>query len=522
MENLVGSKLGHFDLQELIGEGGMATVYLATQPSIGRQVAVKVLDRDVGKQRKDWLERFHREVDVIAQLQHPHILPVYDFGEEEDHLYIVMAYIDAGTLTDRLSANPLSLAETIRFTRQIVDALEYAHTKGIIHRDIKPSNILIDAQDNVYLADFGLAKILESEVNITGTATIGTPTYMAPEMINQNGMSPLVDVYALGATVFQMLSGRPPYEADTTMGVLIAHINNPIPNILELRPDLPEEIQEIIEKSMAKLPDNRFQSPVALAEALERLLDNGTLVDSSAALLFTDMTGHVIFVDSYFLKLTGRSSASVREIIGQSVHKTLGIEKETVDQLLQEVSRIGQVQNRVLDIVDTIGQPIHVACSGSATYDEQGACIGVDLTLRYASLPGAGVSHLSTPTSVYNTEERQNIEFYFRAQMDAIRVLLMRLGGQRLVLKLQAIVNETSERNDWPVRMEDSQIEIEIYSLRPDIYRALFAKAVTFASGVIGRGVVEKQLKAVDQQMGDNAGQLAEELGLQELLYNVQ
>jgi serine/threonine-protein kinase len=268
MSSLAGQRFGQYELIEIVGSGGMATVYLATQESIGREVAVKVLPR-IFTHDATFIERFTREVQVIARMQHPHILPVHDFGENEGQPYIVMAYLDGGTLSDHIDEGPMPLADTRRTVRQVCDALDYAHGQGIIHRDLKPSNVLLDRQGNAYLADFGIAKVTESTAQLTGSGMVGTPAYMAPEMAQPGGVTALVDVYALGVTVYQMLAGRAPYEADTPMGILLAHVSSPIPDIRLVRPDLPNAVQEVINGSMAKMPEMRYSSPGVVAEALE-------------------------------------------------------------------------------------------------------------------------------------------------------------------------------------------------------------------------------------------------------------
>src|SRR5579871_3679625 len=173
MKDLVGQNLGQYQILGEIAKGGMSTVYRAKQMSMGREVAIKVLPSAL-MHDSNFADRFHREVDIIARLQHPHILPVYDFGEQDEMPYIVMAYIRGGTLSERIKQQgPMSLPEVTRIVKQVADALDYAHSKGIIHRDFKPSNVLLDEQGNTYLADFGLAKLVEAQQQITGTAMLG-------------------------------------------------------------------------------------------------------------------------------------------------------------------------------------------------------------------------------------------------------------------------------------------------------------------------------------------------------------
>jgi alpha-glucoside transport system substrate-binding protein len=269
MMDFTGRTLGQYEILELIGHGGMANVYRAIQPSMGREVAIKVMPAHF-LQDPTFLERFTREVRVIARLQHPRILPVHDFGEYEGMPYIVMAYMPGGTVADRIRemGSGLPLDETARLVGQIAEALDYAHSEGIIHRDFKPSNVLLDKHENAYLADFGIAKVTEATAQLTGSGIVGTPAYMAPEMAERGGVSPLIDVYALGVTLYQMLTGQLPYDAETPMGILMAHGLRPIPDARAVRPDLSPDTQMVIERAMAKDPTVRYQTAGDLAADL--------------------------------------------------------------------------------------------------------------------------------------------------------------------------------------------------------------------------------------------------------------
>ena len=269
MPSLVGRKLGQYEILEEIGHGGMADVYRAVQSSMGREVALKVLPTHF-LQDRTFLERFAREVRVISQLQHPHILPVYDFGEDDGLPYIVMAHIPGGALADRIeeSSGGLPFQDVVRITDQVARALDYAHKQGIIHRDLKPSNILLDREGNAYLSDFGIAKVTEATAQLTGSGIVGTPAYMAPEMARRGGVTPLIDVYALGVTLYQMLTGQLPYEADTPMGTLMAHGLEPIPDARTRRADIPDGVQYVVEHAMAKDPKERYLTAVELAADL--------------------------------------------------------------------------------------------------------------------------------------------------------------------------------------------------------------------------------------------------------------
>jgi serine/threonine-protein kinase len=252
------------------------------QASIEREVAIKVLPESFMRD-PTFQERFTREVKVIARLQHPRILPVYDFGSYHGQPYIVMAYLPGGTVEERIRQMPggLPLKEIVRLVSQVAEGLDYAHMHGIIHRDLKPSNILMDKVGNAYLADFGIAKVSEAAAQLTGSGIIGTPSYIAPEMAERGEVSPLVDVYALGVTLFEMLTGRLPYKGDTPIAVVMAHIRQPVPDARALRSGLPDSVQAVIEKAMAKDSSQRFATPGALAEALdEAVRAAGALVDT--------------------------------------------------------------------------------------------------------------------------------------------------------------------------------------------------------------------------------------------------
>jgi serine/threonine-protein kinase len=270
MSDLSGQTIGPYHILGLIGHGGMADVYRALQTNIEREVAIKVLPATF-LQDRSFLDRFKREVKIIAQLQSPRILPVYDYGEHNGQPYIVMAYLTGGTLTQQIKASRggLPLDEVVRLVGQMAEGLDFAHEKGIVHRDFKPSNVLLDEKGNAHLADFGIAKATAETAQLTGSGMIGTPTYMAPEMSQPGGITSLVDIYALGVTVYQMLAGQSPFRADTPMGMMMAHVNLPVPGVRELRPDLPDGVQAVIEGAMAKDPNQRTPRAGEVARRLQ-------------------------------------------------------------------------------------------------------------------------------------------------------------------------------------------------------------------------------------------------------------
>jgi len=263
-------QFGRYIIKGELGRGGMATVFSAYDPRFERDVALKVLPREF-LHDPQFRARFDREAKTIALIEHPAIVPVYDFGEEEGQPYIVMRYMSGGSLSDRLSQGHLPLDEVSKMLTRLAPALDAAHKKGIIHRDLKPGNILFDQYGNSYLSDFGIARLTQaSTATLTGGAILGTPAYMSPEQV-QGGLDldGRSDIYAMGVLIFQILSGKTPYQADTAARLMMMHLLEPVPHITEAQNDLPPAFDEIIEKAMAKDPDDRFQSTEEMARAVE-------------------------------------------------------------------------------------------------------------------------------------------------------------------------------------------------------------------------------------------------------------
>src|SRR3989338_1198123 len=210
-----GQMIGQYRVGAKIGEGGMGAVYQAEQPAIGRTVVLKVLSANL-TDNPEMLDRFKREVDIIARLEHPHILPVYDFGQHEGNPYIVMRFMGGGALLDRMRAQTLTREQLLRTLEQVADALDYAHERNIVHRDLKPANILLDERGNACLADFGLAKTLEGSADLTATGSIlGTPAYMSPEQARGEKLNARSDVYSLAVMTYEALAGRQLFPAPT-------------------------------------------------------------------------------------------------------------------------------------------------------------------------------------------------------------------------------------------------------------------------------------------------------------------
>jgi serine/threonine protein kinase len=250
-------KFSRYEIRKELGRGGMATVYLAYDPLFEREVALKILNREL-LNNAQVRERFERETKIIARLEHPAIVPVHDVGRDNDQLFYVMRYMTGGSLSDRMSARTLSLAESVHIIQRIASALDYAHARDVIHRDLKPGNILFDDDGNAFISDFGIAKLASSQTKLTSSGIIGTPTYMSPEQAMGENVDARSDIYSLGIILFEMLSGKLPYEATTPLAMVVKHVNEPIPHILDINPNLPTGIELVLEKTLAKNRNLRY------------------------------------------------------------------------------------------------------------------------------------------------------------------------------------------------------------------------------------------------------------------------
>ncbi len=261
-------KVGRYEIIRLLGRGGMASVYLANDPNTKRQVAVKILPRELTLNTQ-FRARFQQEAEFIAKLEHPSIVPIYDFGEHDEQPYIVMQYMAGGSLADKLDKGSLPLGDIHPIMERLAAGMDEAHRKGIIHRDLKPGNILFDLNGLAYIADFGIAKLGEAGAGLTGSGIIGTPAYMSPEQARgKETLDGRSDVYSLGVILFEMLTGKLPFEADTPMGMAVAHINDPVPDVLSLNRSLPPACRAIIQRALAKERTARYASAGELAAAL--------------------------------------------------------------------------------------------------------------------------------------------------------------------------------------------------------------------------------------------------------------
>ncbi len=274
MESLINRTLGGYDLTQELGKGGMATVYKAYQPKLERWVAVKVLEPAYITDDSDVLARFRREAKAIAALRHPNILTVYDYGEEEGLAYIVMEFVERGTLKDRLKGEPFEPQRAVGLAIGVGRALAFAHEQGIIHRDVKPANILLPRENWPLLADFGLVKLQQARRALTQAGMIlGTPDYTSPEQALGETADHRADIYALGVVLYEMVTGQLPFKTEKAFDVLLMHINEPPPKPHELVPGITEIVEDIILKALAKAPAERFPDMQDMVTSLEAAWD---------------------------------------------------------------------------------------------------------------------------------------------------------------------------------------------------------------------------------------------------------
>lgn len=265
--------VGRYELEELVGEGGMSSVYGAHDTVLERRVAIKVLHEHFSRD-PEYVERFRREARAIARLAHPNVVTVIDRGEWEGRQFIVFEHVAGENLKAMIvREGPLPVGRALELACQIARALAFAHELGIVHRDVKPHNVLVDGSGTAKVTDFGIARALDSDDSLTATGTVlGTGQYLSPEQANGERGDERSDQYSLGVVTYELLTGTVPYSGDNLMAVAIRHVRDPVPSVRALRPDVPERLDAVLARAMAKRPEDRFGSMDALAAALESCL----------------------------------------------------------------------------------------------------------------------------------------------------------------------------------------------------------------------------------------------------------
>jgi serine/threonine protein kinase len=351
----IGTELLGYRVEELAGKGGMGAVYRATDLRLRRQVALKVIAPHLANDER-FRRRFLAESEVATSLEHPHILPVYDAGEANGSLYIAMRYVEESDLKRLLrEEGPLTPARTIRLLGEVADALDTAHARGLIHRDVKPSNILISGQgdaEHSYLADFGLTQRAGEGVTTAGAPRmVGTADYIAPEQIERDDVDARADVYALGCVLFECLTGQVPFQRDSDLAVLWAHMRTDPPLPSELNPELPTAIDRVLERALAKDPDERYASSGELVRAARDALGlSGVRVVRQRTPLLLIAGGLVVAI-----------AAAAAFAVSNGGGSAAGLRGNTL-------VRIDPTTNRVSDVIDVGEKPSAVAVAGRTAW----------------------------------------------------------------------------------------------------------------------------------------------------------
>jgi len=266
----IGENVGPYRIIEQLGQGGMASVYKAYHASLDRYVALKVL-HPAFHQDQTFKARFQREAQVVARLEHPNIVPIYDYSEYESRPFLVMKYIEGDTLKARLNQSPLTSEEIEHVVNSVGSALAYAHKQGILHRDVKPSNVMIAKDGTMYLADFGLARIAETdESTLSSDSIMGTPQYISPEQaMGKKDLDASTDIYSFGVMLYEMVVGQVPFSANTPFSIIHDHIYTPLPLPMKVNPSVPESVQRVLLKALAKDRLDRYTSIEELMSAFK-------------------------------------------------------------------------------------------------------------------------------------------------------------------------------------------------------------------------------------------------------------
>jgi serine/threonine protein kinase len=269
---VIGQTLGTYKINQELGRGGFATVYRALQAALNRDVAIKVLHPEFIRDERA-LRRFKREAVAVARLTHSNIVAVYDYGEQDGHAYLVMEYVSGSTLKSRLGGKPLPQADTLAVVRAVGSALDYAHSKGLVHRDVKPGNILYTEDNRIVLSDFGIVRLADDDSSLT-RGVIGTPQYMSPEQALGHEVDGRSDLYSLGIVLFEMLAGRVPYKGESAVATLSMHATLPVPSTRTYNERVPDVVDRVVQRALAKSPDERYQTGAELTTALANAINN--------------------------------------------------------------------------------------------------------------------------------------------------------------------------------------------------------------------------------------------------------
>ncbi len=357
-------KIGRYEIRDELGEGGMGTVYLAYDPVLEREVAVKVLQPQLFVYDPNFALRFEHEAKTVASLEHSNIVSLYEFGQDGEWLYFVMPLMRGGTLSDRIAGGPLSLKETTSILERIGGALDKAHSRNIVHRDIKPGNILFDEDGDAFLSDFGIVKVENSNALSTRTDQVfGTPHYMSPEQIDGEVLDGRSDIYSLGVVLYEMLTGIKPYDHDSMPRLFVMHLNDPVPSIVAANPDLPAGLDEIIQKAMAKKAEDRYPN---VAELLKALIAVANKPLDPQPIIPMRVWGSSVLIALFLI------------VLGVSIVRGIGVDagdEGTATAVVQVTTSTSQISEDSASVVQTETPDLH----GTATTKTQETAAAADV-----------------------------------------------------------------------------------------------------------------------------------------------
>jgi serine/threonine protein kinase len=353
MSFVIGTTIGPYQIQELLGQGGMATVYKAYHPALDRHVAIKVIDGELGKE-EDFIERFKREARVIARLDNVHIVPVYDFGEYKGQPYFVLKFIDGQTLRDRMKRPEFSDYEILEIVLAVGDALQYAHGRRVLHRDIKPGNVMIAKDGKIYLTDFGLAKVIESTSSITGERIIGTPHYISPEQaVNAKDIDDGTDIYSFGVMIYEMVVGCLPYDGKTVFSIIEDHIHTPPPRPRAIKPQLSVEVESVILKAIAKRRSDRFENINGLVKAFkEAWVGSSDLQTVASAKKEASRKASLRTEDGVLLPLAKEKVILGRNSVARNIQNDIDLSELDVKRIVSRRHAMIRRQNHEFSLYD--------------------------------------------------------------------------------------------------------------------------------------------------------------------------